>query len=290
MVNSELVVEFAVLFLFAVAFYLAYKIKKLDFLVYASVFAFVFEWLNVLFFSERASGYFYSSNFLMYLFGVPLFIVLAWGVLLLGAYFVALKLRMSKISRVFFVPLFVILVDFVFEGVGVNLGYWVWLGAEGGGGLFSFIVVSNFIGWLGVSFGFILCYEYLDRKWLSMFLGYFVFLALTFVARFMNWVFGFGGNEEYVTLGIILFILAGLWIYFYHKNRILSKGKKEFRLNFGYAKYVVYMRAFFYLFALFWFFWNGYYLDLVYDVVLVLVIAIEIYFFLRFQEVLKKKV
>jgi hypothetical protein len=290
MVIGELVVEFVVLFLFIVAFYLAYKVKKLDFLVYASVFAFVFESLNVFFFSERVSGYFYSGNFLMYLFNIPVFVGLAWGVLLLGSYFVALKLRMSKISRVFFVPVFFSLVDFVIEGVGVNLGYWVWLGAEGGGGLFSFIIVSNFIGWLGVSFGFILCYEYLERKWLSMFLGYFVFLALAFVSEFIGWVFGLSGGEEYIILGVILFMFVGLWIYFYHNNRILSKNKKELRLNFGYAKYVVYMRAFFYLFALFWFFWNSYYLDPVYDVVLALVIVIEVYFFLRFRGILNKKV
>jgi len=287
MVVGELAIELIVFFLYIVAFYLAYKIKKLDFLVYASVFAFVFEWLNLLIFSGNSSGYFYSDNFLVYLFGVPLFVVLAWGILLLGAYIVALKLRMSKISRVFFVPVFVVLVDFVFEGVGVSLGYWTWLGAEGGG-IFSSIVASNFIGWLGVAFGFILCYEYLRMKWLSMFLGYFVFLVLTFVSGFISFVFGFSVAEEYIALGVVLFAFVYFWVYFYHRNKILKKDKKELLLNFGYAKYVVYMRAFFYLFALFWFFWNKYYLDFIYDIVLVLVIVIEVYFFLRFRGVLKK--
>ena len=290
MVISELGIEIGGLFLYVVAFYLAYKIKRLDFLMYASVFAFVLESLGLWLFAKTSSGYVYSGDFMIYLFNVPLFVVLAWGVLFLGAYLVALKLRMSKISRVFFVPLFVTLVDFAMEGVSVNLGYWVWLGAEGGGSVFSSIVAANFVGWLGVSFGFILCYEYLERKWLSMFLGYFALLLLVPVFTFINWVFGFSGGEEYISLGIILFGFVYAWVYFYHKNKILKENKKELRVDFGYAKYVVYMRAFFYLFALFLFFWNGHYLDWIYDVVLACVVAIEVYFFLRFKGILKKQI
>jgi hypothetical protein len=290
MAIPEFAVEIVSLFLYIIVFYLAYKIKRLDFLIYSTVFAFVLESLGILLFAGTGSEYFYTSDFLVYFFGVPLFVVLAWGVLFLGAYLVSLKLRMSKISRVFFVPLFVTLVDFVIEVVGVNLGYWVWAGAEGGVGLFSSIVASNFVGWLGVSFGFILCYEYLERRWLSMFLGYFALLFLAFVFESINWIFGFSGGEGYITLGIILFGFFYFWVYFYHRNKILKKDEGELRVNFGYAKYVVYMRVFFYLFALFYFFWNRYYLDWVYDAVLFFVFLIEGYFFLRFKGIVRKQV
>lgn len=289
MVVGGFAVEISIFFLFAAAFYLAYKIKKLDFLIYATVFAFIFENIGV-YFSGNISGYAYSGDFLVYLFGVPLFIILAWGILLLGAHLVSLRLRMSKISRVFFVAFFVTLVDFVVEGVSVNLGYWIWLGASGSGGVFSSIVPSNFIGWLGVSFGFILCYEYLDKKWLSPFLGYFALLLLATIFELINWIFGFNGGERYISLGIILFGFIGFWIYFYHRNRILKKNKKDFRVNFKYAKYVVFMRFIFYFFALFYFFWNRYYFDLSYVGVLFFVVFLEAYFFLRFDGFIKKQV
>ncbi len=289
MMISEFVIEFVALFLFVASFYLAYKIKRLDFLVYSTIFAFFFECLNVLL-SNGSSGYIYSANFLVYVFNVPLFVFLAWGVLFLGAYLVSLKLRMSKISRVFFVSLFVTLVDFVIEGVSVNLGYWVWLGTEGGGSVFSSIVAANFVGWLGVTFGFMVCYEYLEKKWLSIFLGYFVFMFLGLIFKVINWIFGFIGDERYISLGIILFAFVYLWVYFYHRNKILKKNKKELNVDFGYAKYVVYMRVFFYLFALFYFFWNSYYFDWVYDIVLLVVFLLEGYFLLRFRGVIKKKI
>lgn len=278
------------LFLYIFSFYIAYKIKKLDFLIYATIFSFFFEILNVLSFLQNSFGYIYSSGFLMYVFNVPLFIILAWGILFLGAYLVSLRLRMSKISRVLFIPVFITLVDFVIEGVSVNLGYWVWLGAEGGRELFSSIVASNFVGWLGVSLGFILCYEYLERKWLSMFLGYLVFMFLEFAFFSLNWVLGFVGNEEYMSLGVILFCFIASWFYFYHKNKILNRNKKDFKVDFGHAKYIVFMRGFFYLFALFYFFWDKYYSDLVYTIVLVFVVFMEMYFFLRFNGFIKKKV
>ncbi len=226
----------------------------------------------------------------MYVFRVPLFIILAWGILLLGAYLLALKLRMSKVSRVFFIPLFVSLVDFVIEGVSVSLGYWEWLGVEGGGSLFFSILPANFVGWIGVSFGFILCYEYFERKWISSFLGYGIFLIVGLFFESVSRVFGFVGHEKYFALIIVLFCFVYFWVYFYHRNKVLKKNRKEFRVDFSYAKWVVRMRVVFYLFALFYFIWNRHYFDFVYFVVILVAILIEVYFFLRFRGILKKRV
>ncbi len=287
MVTGAFVVEFVVLLLYVVCFYLAHKIKKLDFLVHASIFAFIFENLNVLFFSNSVSGYFYSGEFLMYLLEVPLFIILSWGILLLGAHLVSLKLHMSKVSRVFFVSFFVALIDFVVEGISVNMGYWVWTGASGGSSVFGSIAAANFVGWLGVCFGFILCYEYLSKKWLSMFLGYFVFLALGAVSMTISWIFG---DDGYISLGIILFLFFGFWIYFYHKNDILKKNRGDFKVDFSKGKYVVWMRGFFYLFGLFYIFWDRLYFDFVYVGVVAFVFLMETHFFLRFNGFLEKKI
>ncbi len=284
-----LAVEVVGILLYFIVFYIAYKIKKLDFLVYVTVFAILFENLNVLLFTDVTSGYFYSNEFLIYIFRTPLFIFLDWAILIFGAYLLSLKLKMSKISRVFFIPLFVTIVDFVIEGVSVNLGYWTWSAAVGGGNIFSFIPPSNFAGWIGVVFGFILCYEYLDRKWLSMFLGYVVFIGVAVFFVFISRALGLP-DDNYFTLGIVFLIFLICFVYSYHYNKILKKNKKDFRVNYFYANWVVYMRGFFYLYALYYFFVYRHYLDLVYDLVLSLVLAIEVYFFLRFKGILKKKI
>lgn len=286
--SGELLVEVAVLTMYLVAMVVAYKIKKLDFLIYASVFAFLFENFAVLFASE-GTGYFYSNSFLMYLGEVPLFVVLAWGILLLGAHLVSLKLKMSKISRVFFVAFFVTLVDFVIEGVAVDLGYWVWVEAVGGGNIFSYIFAPNFIGWLGVSLGFIVCYEYLEWKWLSMFLGYLALLIFGSFGYLISFLFGVKGESGYVSLMIIFMGLFWAWVYFYHNNHILKKNRKDFRVDFSWGRYVVWMRWGFYTFGLFFFVLNEWYLDWVYLVVVLGVLILEVYFALRFGGVLRKR-
>jgi len=290
MALNLLAVEIGGLLLYIIAFYLAYKIKRLDFFVYITVFALVFENLNILLFYKVPSGYIYSTDFMLYIFGTPLFVILDWAILVFGAYLLSLKLKMSKLSRIFFIPLFVVLVDLVIEGISVNLGYWDWINVVGGGGLFSFIPPSNFAGWLGVVFGFILCYEYLERKWLSMFLGYFVFLGMAIVFITISKILGIAESDNYVTLGIIFFIFILCFLYSYHRNKILKKNKKDFKVNFFYVNYILYMRALFYVFGLFYFFKDGHYLDIVYDVILVAVVLIETYFFLRFKGILKKKI
>jgi len=289
MIIDSLVVEIVGILIYFIAFYIAYKIKKVDFLFYITVFAILFENLNVLFFAEATSGYFYSEEFLIYIFETPLFIFLDWAILILGAYLLALKLKMSKLSRVFFIPIFVVIVDFVIEGISVNLGFWTWTNVVGTSNLFSFIPPSNFAGWIGVTFGFILCYEYLEKKWLSMFLGYFVFLGVSFVFVSISRILGLP-DDNYITFGIIFSIFLFCFIYFYHKNKLLEKNKKEFRVDFSYAEWIVRMRAFFYVYALYYWLLAGHYLDLIYNVVLIFVVLIEIYFFLRFRGVLKKRI
>jgi len=183
-----------------------------------------------------------------------------------------------------------VIVDFVIEGISVSLGYWSWLSVDGSGGLFSLIPPSNFAGWIGVVFGFILCYEYFEKKWLSMFLGYLVFLVVAVFYTVLSRIFGFSELNNYFTFWIIFFIFVFLFLHFYHENKLLKKDKKELKVRFFYAKYIVYMRVFFYLYALYYFFVNGHYGDFVYDLVLALVVFVEVYFFLRFKGILKKRI
>jgi uncharacterized membrane protein len=239
MVVGSLFVEGFGLLLYIAAFYLACKIKKVDFLIYITIFALIFENLNVLLFHQASSGYVYTSDFFLYVFKTPLFVILDWAILVFGAYLLSLKLKMSKITRLFFIPLFVVIVDFVIEGISVSLGYWNWVGVSGGSGLFSLIPPSNFAGWIGVVFGFILCYEYLKPRWLSMFLGYFVFLGVAVVFITISKILGLVEPDNYITFCIVFFVFVFLFLHFYHENRILKKNRKELKVNFFYAKYII---------------------------------------------------
>ena len=289
MVMGILAVEIVGILLYFVALYVAYKIKKVDFLIYITVFAIIFENLNVLLFASASSGYVYSNDFLIYIFKTPLFVFLDWAILIFGAYLLSLKLKMSKLSRVFFIPVFVVIVDFVLEGISVNLGYWVWFNATCVSGLFSCVPASNFAGWMGVTFGFILCYEYMNRKWLSMFLGYFVFLGTAIVFVVISRLLRLP-DDNYITFIIIFFMFVICFVILYHRNKVLKKNKKELKVDFSYAKWIVRMRLFFYVYALYYWVVAGHYVDLIYNVVLVAVLFVEVYFFLRFRGVLKKHI
>lgn len=283
MINS-LLVEIMGILLYLVTLYVAYKIKKIDFLIYITVFAIIFENLNVLLFAGMSSGYFYSDEFLIYIFKTPLFVFLDWAILVFGAYLLSLRLKMSKASRLFFIPLFVVVVDFVIEGISVSLGFWTWSDVVGGGTLFSLIPPSNFAGWIGVVFGFMLCYEFLERKWLSMFLGYVVFLGVAVFMVSVSRIFGLA-DDNYLSAGIIFLIFVLGFLYFYHKDESRGRGK-----SFFYDKWVVGMRGAFYVYALWFWFVGGHYVDVIYDLVLGVVLILEVYFWLRFYGVLRKRI
>lgn len=269
-----------------IAFYVAWRIRKIDFLVYITVFAVVFENLNVWLFASSGAGYFYSGDFLFYIFETPLFVFLDWAILVFGAYLVSLRLKMSERSRVFFIPVFVVIVDFVIEGVSVALGFWTWSDVVSGANIFSLIPASNFAGWLGVVLGFMVCYEFLERRWLSMGLGYFVFLGVAVVYVGILRTLGLV-DASYISLVVLLGLFVFGFLYFYHKDKGAERriGKDWF-----YGRWVVLMRGMFYVYALYYFVVREFYLDVVYDLVLVVVLVVEGYFGLRYFGVLGKQV
>lgn len=118
--------------------------------------------------------------------------------------------------------------DLIVEGVSVKLGYWTWVNIVGRETIFSFIPASNFAGWLGVVFGFVVCYEYLGKswKWLSAGLGYFVFVGMGIVFITISKVLRLPDNN-YITLGIIFLIFIFSFLVVYHRNKILRGEKKS---------------------------------------------------------------
>lgn len=206
-----LVIEWFIILLYIVTFICARKVSLSRFVIYATLFACFFENLNVKLFKDVEGGYSYSSDFTLFIFQTPLFVILSWGIILVGSYALAKGIGLGRAQRIFFVPLSALVIDFVLEGMSVMQSYWTWHGFTYGG-LLGSIAPGNFVGWLGVAFGFIFVYDCFSCKWLSIFLGYLGFLFVGALSKTMNVFFSWDGMKGYYSFIIIfgLFIIGHL--------------------------------------------------------------------------------
>lgn len=220
----HLIIEISIFILFMFTAFFAWKIKKLDFLIYALIFATLFENLNVILFRGLQGAYTYSPDFAVNIFHTPLFIILSWGIILLGSYSMAQALGLSKKQKLSFIPISVLLIDLIIESLSVMQGFWIWEGFNYGG-ILGNVFPGNYVGWLGVTLGFILVYEYSKLKWLSSFLGYFVFFALSVLGYTISKVFSLTGILGHLSAGLILlgFIIAYVSNTKQHKKNSVQK-------------------------------------------------------------------
>lgn len=204
-----LVIEWFTILLYTITIICARKLSLTRFAIYATIFACLFENLNVNLFKDVEGGYSYSTDFTLFVFHTPLFVILSWGIILVGSYVFAQGLGLGRAQRVFFVPLSALVIDFVLEGMSVMQHYWTWHGFSYGGVLGS-IAPGNFVGWMGVTFGFVIAYDYLPWKWPSLFLGYLGFLFIGALAKTMNVFFSWEGMQGYYSFSILftLFLIG----------------------------------------------------------------------------------
>ena len=118
-----------IFFVFAVGILIKGKdYSRLSNLITAFVFGITLEYLNM----AIGQGYHYNAEFLLQ-FGnpptnVPIAIGLAWGMLLLTAQEVSLRLKLPLRIRVFFEAAFVVSMDLMLDVIAIRLegGFWVW--------------------------------------------------------------------------------------------------------------------------------------------------------------------
>lgn len=117
----------------------------------AAIFAWVFEELNVLGGWGRGS-YFYHPRFVM-LDQVPLFIVLAWAVILWGAMRLSDGASLRQWQRVACDASLAVLLDLSFDATAIRYRFWFWRGVGFDEAWFG-VPAGNFFGWLWVSLAF----------------------------------------------------------------------------------------------------------------------------------------
>ena len=273
-----LLTELSIFALFIFILYHAYKIRRLDFLLYSTIFATLFENLHVMILSG-VGGYIYNPVFTVFVFRTPLFVILSWGILLFSSVNLVEKITSDKLSKIFLVPIFTVIIDFLMEPVAVHLHFWTWIGFESG----LKIAPANFIGWIGVSFGFILFYEYLSAKWLSSFLSYAGFLVVGASGFILNSVFALNDSGTYILVALYSFVFLALGIYFARTDiaKIFGGHKKRkndiskfFRENI----FILFPRGLFYSFSIVMLIYLGLILSFDVLVVVISVVLLETIF------------
>jgi uncharacterized membrane protein len=225
---------------------LIYILKKdktmVLFFVSSTFYALLFENMNILLSYNNVGGYYYNSNFRVFVAHLPLFVALAWSIIIYSSLKIASSLGLKKQSVPFVAALLVLLVDLSIDVVAIRLNYWFWIGYSFKEGYFG-VPANNFIGWLLVSFAWF----YFDQKfnpkraWLKYFfmpfLSYFAFLILFVFISFAESLLVLNKTEEFLVLGLLLLV----FIFSFKKEKSPSK--------IDYAIY--FFRAPFYLFGIF---------------------------------------
>jgi uncharacterized membrane protein len=233
-------IEVGIILLFILNIYIAKKTKKLDLLIIATVFAAFFENLHVIIFQNYMGGYYYNTQFLLNLYKVPLFVILAWGIIILNAYLIATKLT-NKVAKLFLIPILVVMVDFALEFFAVKKGYWVWIGYDAGQGLFG-VPASNFISWMLITIALVFCYEELKEKWIVPIAAYILFVFMATAQNAVAGMLGLDFNEQVWLVFLLIALFATMTL-------VLWKIKPKEEVELRYLTLAVISTLMFYIFS-----------------------------------------
>lgn len=126
--------------------------REISLLLSAAFFAALFEDLNVRGLSGRGS-YFYNEKFLLDIDRVPLFIILAWAVILWGAMKISDAAPLPPAARVGSDGVLAVMLDLGFDVTAIRHEFWTWRGFAFDEAWFG-VPAGNFFGWLWVSLAF----------------------------------------------------------------------------------------------------------------------------------------
>ncbi len=126
--------------------------RELSLLLSAALFATLFEDLNVRQLSGRGS-YFYNDKFLLDIDRVPVFIILAWAVILWGAMQISDAAPLPEVARVGSDGILAVMLDLGFDVTAIRHEFWTWRGFSFDEAWFG-VPAGNFFGWLWVSLAF----------------------------------------------------------------------------------------------------------------------------------------
>ena len=246
----NLIIEFTILILYSLTIYTAKKIKKLDLLLLATLFAVIFENIHAVIFKNIEGGYFYDTSFLL-IYKTPLFVILAWGMIIFISYLIATKLTKTKLQRLFLTPLLAVLIDFAIDPFAVKIGYWTWIGYLPTEGFFG-VPALNFIAWYLVTLSFLTTYEYLPIKnkiikYISIIpISYIIFAIIMNLLVIPRALLNF--QKEYDIYALIIFFIITILLFIYTLKKKTQRHRKDFKQKT--IVHAIILRWIFYLFAI----------------------------------------
>jgi len=257
--------------------------RKLALLLLAFVYALIFENFNMYLSRGFSGSYFYNDNFFLYFLETPVFIALAWAVLIYTAMHISDVLKLKALTRPFLDALLVILIDLTLDVVAIRQGIWTWVDFSPSDGWFG-VPSDNLVGWLFVTFMFSFLFRYFTRSDDDMvnkgtrteyyfLLPPFAYLAMLIMFSLVN----LAESILNLTKAEELFVLWALVILFGAMIREAEhKPAQLFEVD-GYTIFVVLLtRLLFFSYIIWSFVLMGIYKNLVLDIILILSIAAEI--------------
>ena len=265
-----------ILFVYAVGMLIKGKdYSRLSDLITAFIFGITLEYLNM----AIGQGYYYHTEFLLQ-FGnpptnVPIAIGLAWGMLLLTAQEVSLRLKLPLRIRVFFEAAFVVSMDLMLDVIAIRLegGFWVWenIATDLTINSSSFFGVGwmNFLGWYFVILFVSLFLNIMNKKikpdsWMWQIAKVLIIPIISYIGLFgaLSVIyFVLGGHTGIVFLVLYFTSILMSLIYFLIKRPIeVEKTRSLFPLiicTFSYMFSVVAMMSLGLVTEVLWFFIVG---------------------------------
>jgi uncharacterized membrane protein len=185
--------------------------KMVPFFISSTFYVIIFENMNILLSYNHVGGYYYNSNFRFFIFHVPLFVVLAWPIIIYTSFKIASSFGLKRQSIPFAAALLVLLVDLAIDVIAIRLKYWFWIGYSFKEGYFG-VPAGNFIGWLLVSFTWFYFEQKFNPKrlWLKYsFLPIISYLTFSLVFIFISLIESFlmlNKSAEFLILGCLLIV------------------------------------------------------------------------------------
>ncbi|MGC9020596.1 MAG: carotenoid biosynthesis protein [Candidatus Methanodesulfokora sp.] len=161
-------------FILSVLFMLPFskKIVLLPFL--GSSIGFLFEYIGVNY-GYPFGGYSYLKLERFSLYGVPIPIIIAWGIYVYTCYLASSYIIKGR-GRIFVASLLMVLLDMAVDPVMVENGIWAWRE----GGIWFGIPLTNFFGWYTVSIMAFFLYSIFSREDLDKSLSWHAYIPYLF--------------------------------------------------------------------------------------------------------------
>jgi len=203
-------------------------------LALSMLFAFFFENSAVILSKDSVGGYHYSDMFHFYLLHTPLFVILSWSLIISSTYFYLKTTRIPERLIPIFTGLLALKFDLSMDIFAIRFRFWFWKGYSFSDGFFG-IPGNNYLGWLLVSWIFVLVYQRIRWKILAPIIAFALYTCvMTLIILPVQNVLGIGYMSELIfdLVLIVSVILIRLIVYRKHWHKpYLSSDMIPFIIN-----------------------------------------------------------